>query len=486
CPVNLIMYNEGEVKRTLEANGIHVDEYVGSVLDVGELFMDLNKLDIMTPLMAACRENGIMYVNDDIGNSGNDAAFMLELYNALVPLQRDPVSGKVIEAFVKPPSLNRQHATNTLQYYGISQQIHKTLLDQSEDDIKAQLTKWKIPQTDDNIKALGLLMKSAKQEADREFRLAADTHKEMGRAFPGNFLMYFCIQSFYGFFTGEPEHRGYDEIKITDDDIKFLKDIEQHPSTSPLNRIHAAQRRGTLYVRLGQRQAAYHRYRQASLYKAEVSNDELLGTSFGGGMEVCKVKDLFDSMMRSVKNVLLQMEDKMKVPGIKTVTGGNHGLAQQVNGVWVSKGYTESLDLPLKVVRARAEKVVGSVCDFCNKTANEAEKLMRCSKCQLAWYCSGGCQSSAWKAGHKMLCRVPFAYKRGDVVKIVDYERAPRFKGMVMEVLGLADPEDEAKVKETKWLVDLLGGCLKANGYQFAVEARNIILLIGADERGTF
>ena len=28
-----------------------------------------------------------------------------------------------------------------------------------------------------------------------------------------------------------------------------------------------------------------------------------------------------------------------------------------------------------------------------------------CSRCRNAWYCSSACQKSAWKRGHKLICR---------------------------------------------------------------------------------
>lgn len=41
----------------------------------------------------------------------------------------------------------------------------------------------------------------------------------------------------------------------------------------------------------------------------------------------------------------------------------------------------------------------------CNKqTTDEGVSLSRCSRCEVAHYCSVACQKTHWKAGHKQQC----------------------------------------------------------------------------------
>jgi hypothetical protein len=57
---------------------------------------------------------------------------------------------------------------------------------------------------------------------------------------------------------------------------------------------------------------------------------------------------------------------------------------------------------------AGAGSAAATVCGRCGKAAGTGSvpaKLLRCSRCKGAWYCSAECQKVAWAAGHKAECR---------------------------------------------------------------------------------
>jgi len=63
----------------------------------------------------------------------------------------------------------------------------------------------------------------------------------------------------------------------------------------------------------------------------------------------------------------------------------------------------------------------GNKCDCCGMKRNDVigvHVLLRCSRCQLAYYCLSACQQKQWKAGHKKCCRAPGDIKVGDSVRV--------------------------------------------------------------------
>ena len=80
----------------------------------------------------------------------------------------------------------------------------------------------------------------------------------------------------------------------------------------------------------------------------------------------------------------------------------------------------------------------GDVCDRCGQSAAEGSPLKRCSRCQLAYYCSPECAKQAWKAGHKQACRAPGQFDVGDKVQVQWLVSRPEHNGEIVEVRGPA------------------------------------------------
>ena len=82
--------------------------------------------------------------------------------------------------------------------------------------------------------------------------------------------------------------------------------------------------------------------------------------------------------------------------------------------------------------------VGGDACDRCGETAGEAQRLKRCGRCQLAYYCSPACAKAAWVAGHKHACRAPDQFEVGDKVQVQGLRSRPELNGDIVEVRGPA------------------------------------------------
>ncbi|XP_060069860.1 uncharacterized protein LOC132549900 isoform X2 [Ylistrum balloti] len=76
-------------------------------------------------------------------------------------------------------------------------------------------------------------------------------------------------------------------------------------------------------------------------------------------------------------------------------------MARQNRRAWLIRSYNFWCLCP----RCRFEGDDSGVCTNCNKAATKDKPFLGCGKCRSAWYCSPQCQKSAWKRGHKTICR---------------------------------------------------------------------------------
>ena len=80
----------------------------------------------------------------------------------------------------------------------------------------------------------------------------------------------------------------------------------------------------------------------------------------------------------------------------------NTTLSRRERRAWLFRGYNFWCHCP----RCNFEGDGPEVCTQCGKKATDdgKEKYPGCGKCHRAWYCSTGCQKTAWKKGHKKIC----------------------------------------------------------------------------------
>ena len=80
----------------------------------------------------------------------------------------------------------------------------------------------------------------------------------------------------------------------------------------------------------------------------------------------------------------------------------------------------------------------------CHHCGTLSLKLLKCSRCKQASYCSTACQRAAWAAGHKHECAATRTTKPlalGDRVRICGIVSKPEFNGLLAIIVELLDPE---------------------------------------------
>ena len=95
--------------------------------------------------------------------------------------------------------------------------------------------------------------------------------------------------------------------------------------------------------------------------------------------------------------------------------------------------------------------VGGAVCDACGEPADEGARLLSCSRCKMAYYCSAECQKAQWKKGHKQACRAPGQIEPGDDMRLAGLASRPELNDKIVQVVR---PVAE---REGRWQVRLRG-----------------------------
>jgi hypothetical protein len=113
------------------------------------------------------------------------------------------------------------------------------------------------------------------------------------------------------------------------------------------------------------------------------------------------------TVVRRWNSVALRFREQLK--GCSTAHDLNVSIGQEVYAARTDQGLKIALSksipcscLAEQSAAAKAEPKAG-MCQYCRKQDTQA-KLLRCSRCELAFYCSKDCQRKDWKARHKAFC----------------------------------------------------------------------------------
>lgn len=96
----------------------------------------------------------------------------------------------------------------------------------------------------------------------------------------------------------------------------------------------------------------------------------------------------------------------------------------------------------------------GGKCDCCGKKAEEMEsgELKRCSRCDMAHYCSTECQKKQWKeGGHNHACRKPGQIEVGDIMLVKGIVRKPELNRKLAKIIRPATAEGRWEVSVQGW-----------------------------------
>ena len=246
--------------------------------------------------------------------------------------------------------------------------------------------------------------------------------------------------------------------------LKALKRVGNGSGYPVLHRAQAHFTRGIARWEAGNREEAARDYHAAvqvvaqatqaerivRVYNTVANSDGSLGMAWKSvGDEVDDIRDgaraNLDRMRggsdaASMAEAMAEGEHRGTQNPVRTMSGGLGPL-----------GNFEENEAALLDAMARLN-VGGDKCDQCGEAAGEAERLKRCGRCQLAYYCSPVCAKAAWVAGHKHACRAPGQFEVGDKVQIQGVLSRPEINGSIVEVHGPA-PSDPGRLA-----VAMIGG----------------------------
>lgn len=102
------------------------------------------------------------------------------------------------------------------------------------------------------------------------------------------------------------------------------------------------------------------------------------------------------------------------------------------------------------------------VCSEC-KVESAARKLT-CARCKRAHYCSKGCQTRAWRDGHRRVCKPAVAFAEGQRCVLKGLEATPELNGKVVVVLGPSSAAGgerwRVRVADTRAVISVRPGVL--------------------------
>ncbi|KAJ3314797.1 hypothetical protein HDU76_002336, partial [Blyttiomyces sp. JEL0837] len=120
-----------------------------------------------------------------------------------------------------------------------------------------------------------------------------------------SFALYFCIQQYAECITSN------DEVKPSQDDITFFKQLEKDTSLGTLIRILAAYTLGLVMYLRGDRQQASKRFRKALSYEKDITLAER-NTRILYKLEMAKIGDILPEVMEPIHSCLKELEQYAK------------------------------------------------------------------------------------------------------------------------------------------------------------------------------
>jgi len=273
-----------------------------------------------------------------------------------------------------------------------------------------------------------------------------------------------------------------DHFPASDKHLKALKRIARDESLPPTHRAEAQLTRGMARRAAGNREEAARDYtatletisratpaqRAGCVWETGVQPDGVAGTVQKG------VGDVLDQLAGNTRRLLFNMRRLIDADSpaahaqIQAMAQKRacaeaewHGTGAVLSGCIPRSDHLgadigplgNSADNEAAVASAMTRLAVGGDrCDRCGHAAAEDQPLKRCSRCQLAYYCSRECAKQAWKAGHRSACRAPGQFDVGDKVLVQGLVSQPQLNGKIVEVRGTA-PGDTGQIA-----VAMIGG----------------------------
>ena len=217
-------------------------------------------------------------------------------------------------------------------------------------------------------------------------------------------------------------------------DLCALRDIARDASLTMVERTHAQYVRADSLWTLGRQEASIKQNKKVLELAARATPAERAApciTAFNSKMCWVLAAQMIDKdVERSTHNLIVMDPQRTKrMPPPPPVGVRMHERAVR----WpVAVVEDDDPEWPgaSRVLR-KAFRIRSASCSQCG-VADVA--LSCCSKCKLAFYCSGACQRANW-AAHRPQCRAPGDFREGDVVMLQDIQTRRDYNGHFFLVL---------------------------------------------------
>jgi len=276
--------------------------------------------------------------------------------------------------------------------------------------------------------------------------------------------------------------RGYTSIireryfTPTQQDVKTLKKLFFNNEEEPLSfRVEAGFALAYTAYADGDRELAADYYRESISLSRKVSEEERArecnGTQVVHGtvqIVTSTVGAFLDEQVEAMERNLHNMENRLPHPRTKVELSDLFRSDGSFDPV-VPTARFKNAD-PSAISKELEERLLvgGRVCDLCKKTRDELgmEQLLIFSRCKMAYYCSKGCQRTAWnKNGHKLACRKEGEIKEGDVLQLQGLVGIAEKNGLLVQAVSA--------VSENRWKVQVIGS-RKRGGEFLSVAVKNL------------
>mmetsp|Transcript_10196 Transcript_10196/g.12919 ORF Transcript_10196/g.12919 Transcript_10196/m.12919 type:complete len:315 (+) Transcript_10196:154-1098(+) len=218
-----------------------------------------------------------------------------------------------------------------------------------------------------------------------------------------------------------------EHFKASDKDLENMKKIFDDKHEPRLFRVEAGFTLGLLLYIKGERmECAEYYYRAIEIGESQVKPKEakLEKKKLQINLDKVPMKEIMERVVTDAKGNLNNLNAKMGDP--------------PPNGTYTSKCHLMPLGpMGTTLKREQFDKLIdvgGVECDYCHR--KDAD-LLKCTKCQKAFYCSQACQVKQWKEkGHKKYCRKEGEFKVGDFVQLARLQKRPDLNNSVVRIVG--------------------------------------------------
>ena len=232
-------------------------------------------------------------------------------------------------------------------------------------------------------------------------------------------------------------------------DVKFLLDILKDASYPLVVRVQASWGHAQLVFKNGDRQDGRRRFRDA-LELCDTATDEDKNFEVWDSKLRCHGVDVPAGTLINAGELI----EVLRLKIIGNVEGQEHFKDENYWKVMKDHGSAKSpllndMSPSLGSLDAETIKEIfypgGEFCDQCERTKSQAgvDKFLKCSRCNVAFYCSVECQKKAWKDWHSHFCkhRQPGKFLNGDPCRIIGLKNEDKrsLNGQCVTVCGEAE-----------------------------------------------